>query len=592
MPRKFYILSFLLFALTFSASADTLGQGERFFISPIYDAGSQVSVTATLRYVSDRAYFYIDNDYWSGISEAARDHILANTESLAKEFDSRIHPIETEFFGSEPNPGIDNDPRTTILLIPLIENAGGYFDTTNEYSRTAAPNSNQREMIYLNINELNDQAKMFAFLAHEFQHLISFNQKEKLRGIADDIWLNELRSEYAPTLLGYDDIYEGSHLQRRARALISDPSDSLTEWKNMSADYGQIGLFGEYIGEKLSPQVISETLKTRSSGINSLGEALAAKGFSDKPLGAYRDWLIANFLNDTSVNPKFGYSRGGLSDLHTESSRAVTGIQENTAVTISDSIKDWQGRVYDISQLQAGNNNTLRINFDSFSLASFYISYLIFKPDGQYQLYDFSPAPSSKEINIPGIGTYFNRIVLIPIKKDKLSGFSSNETPVSLTISLERVVSTPPTTPILNPISAQTAHAVVNNFQLEPSTYNLETNLPDGSLIRARGDYKVYVINGSWRRHIVNSRIFSFYPGLGFEKVIEVDPAVLNQYQKSSLVRYAGSQRVYEVDASGARQWLNMGGEAFNASGRSWEAIFMINSHELNYYLLGRPILK
>ena len=321
-------------------------------------------------------------------------------------------------------------------------------------------------------------------------------------------------------------------------------------------------------------------------------EALVKNGFSDSFVDVFRDWLIANFLNDKSVNPKFGYSRGGLSDLHTEQSGAITGIQENTVVTISDSIKDWQGRVYDISQLQAGNNNTLRINFDSFSLASFYISYLIFKPDGQYQLYDFSPAPSSKEINIPGIGTYFNRIVLIPIKKDKLSGFSSNETPVSLTISLERVVSTPPTTPILNPISAQTAHAVVNNFQLEPSTYNLETNLPDGSLIRARGDYKVYVINGSWRRHIVNSRIFSFYPGLGFEKVIEVDPAVLNQYQKSSLVRYAGSQRVYEVDAFGARQWLNMGGEAFNASGRSWEAIFMINSHELNYYLLGRPILK
>ena len=236
--------------------------------------------------------------------------------------------------------------------------------------------------------------------------------------------------------------------------------------------------------------------------------------------------------------------------------------------------------------MQAGNNNTLRINFDSFSLASFYISYLIFKPDGQYQLFDFSPVPGSREISIPGIGADFNRVVIIPIKKDKLSGFSSNETSVSLTVTFERVFSAPAV--VLTPIPIINSSTPVLNTKYEiPST-----NLSDGSLIREHGDYKVYVIKGSWRRHIVNSRIFSFYPGLGFEKVIEVDPTVLNQYQKSSLVRYAGSQRVYEVDAFGARQWLNMGGEAFNASGRSWDAVFMINSRELNYYFLGQPILK
>ena len=98
------------------------------------------------------------------------------------------------------------------------------------------------------------------------------------------------------------------------------------------------------------------------------------------------------------------------------------------------------------------------------------------------------------------------------------------------------------------------------------------------------------MIKGNWRRHIINSRIFGFYPGLGFEKVTEVEPAVINQYQESSLVRYAGSQRVYSIDAAGQRQWLNMSGEQFAASGRSWDAIFTVNSNELNYYRLGQSI--
>ena len=133
----------------------------------------------------------------------------------------------------------------------------------------------------------------------------------------------------------------------------------------------------------------------------------------------------------------------------------------------------------------------------------------------------------------------------------------------------------------------------INNPAPVTRDRELETNFPDGSLIRARGDYKVYVIKGKWRRHIINSKIFSLYPGLlGFNKVQEVEPAVLAQYQESDLVRYVNSKQVFSVDGSGKRHWLNMTGEQFSASGRSWDAVFTINSRELNYYPLGQPISK
>ena len=136
-------------------------------------------------------------------------------------------------------------------------------------------------MVYLNITALGDQRKINAFLAHEFQHLISFNQKEILRNVADDTWLNELRSEYAVTLLGYNDNFASSDLEKRLQAFIESPSDSLTEWKNLPADYGQISLFGEYLAEHWSPQVIADTLKTSSVGMASINDALKQNGFSD-----------------------------------------------------------------------------------------------------------------------------------------------------------------------------------------------------------------------------------------------------------------------------------------------------------------------
>ena len=66
-----------------------------------------------------------------------------------------IYPSDTSNFGSEPNPGIDNDPMITILLLNIRDGfngsgsfTAGYFDPGNEYPLSAYPYSNQREMFY------------------------------------------------------------------------------------------------------------------------------------------------------------------------------------------------------------------------------------------------------------------------------------------------------------------------------------------------------------------------------------------------------------------------------------------------------------
>lgn len=575
----------LFFVFAFGASADALGQNQRFFISPQYDAQSRSLVNATLRHVSEHAYFYVADDYWYGISVLMHNQVLTQINTLADEFDKRIYPTETQFFGLEPNPGIDGDSRITILLTPLIENAGGYFNAANQYQISEAPDSNQREMIYLNIGKLDNPTKMFVFLAHEFQHLISFNQKEKLRNISDDVWLNELRSEYAATLLGYDDIFKGSNLQKRSRDLADAPSDSLTEWKNTPDDYGQIGMLEEYIAEHWSPRVIADTLKNNFKSIPSLNESLLQNGFSSTFIDIYRNWLISNFLNDGSYNVEFAYSRAELANFKIAATKTINIPKNDTTLAIHDSIKDWQGKWYDITQLILGQNNVLKINFDSPSLASFTISYIVFGLDGKYKAYAFNPMPGSNMLYISGIGTDVSRVVIMPIKKDKLSGFSANEIPVQLTTAIERVSSAPAAAAISTSIPAY-------GKKINTAPPMLKSDILDGSLIRAIGDYKVYVVKGGWRGHIISPKIFNFYSGFGFNMVREVDPSVLNQYQESNLIRYAGSKRIYSIDDLGNRHWLNMSGEKFSDSGRSWNSVFDVNLKELNFYKIGTSIVK
>ena len=180
----------------------------------------------------------------------------------------------------------------------------------------------------------------------------------------------------------------------------------------------------------------------------------------------------------------------------------------------------------------------------------------------------------------------------MPIKTDKITGFSSQETPLLLTLSFQRVENVPQSTSVN---SQQSSNITPSLTQPAPVARSEKISfplpgIPDGSLIRAENDYKVYVVNGKWRRHIISPKIFSFYPHLGFNKVKVVSPSILAQYQESNLIRYQFGEKVYSVDESGFKHWLHITAEQFLTSGRSWDSIFIVNLPELNFYKQGAEI--
>ncbi|KKW13861.1 MAG: Peptidase M6 immune inhibitor A [Parcubacteria group bacterium GW2011_GWA2_50_10] len=287
----FFVSWFFVVASIFTYEAKAQSEMESFFIESSYDLLGRKEIEAQLVRADNRVYFYIEKGWWNGHSSREQNDLRIALFELGQEFQDRIYPVLTSTFGVEPRPGIDGDERITILIHQMAGEAGGYFRSNDVYEKAVSPTSNEREMVYLN-SEYIGKIEAKSFLAHEFTHLITINQKDLLRRVAEETWLNEARAEYAPTLLGYDDVYEGSNLQRRVRNFLENPTDSLTEWLNTKEDYGVINMFVQYLVDHYGKDVLIDSLKSPQVGIASLDEALRRNGFKEDFAQVFEDWAI------------------------------------------------------------------------------------------------------------------------------------------------------------------------------------------------------------------------------------------------------------------------------------------------------------
>ena len=207
--------------------------------------------------------------------------ILTDLDNLSDEFNNNIYPNLTSTFWFEWTPGIDNDTRITVLFESMNSTEGGYFREDDEYDKLQLPDSNEREMLYLSISNIDDP-NVKIILAHEFTHLITFNQKNKIYGVEEDTWLNEARADYASTILGYDDTYAGHNLQQRVNDFIENPSDSITDWSGTKYDYASVNLFMHYLVDHYGINILSDSLKSKLVGIESINYALQKNGCQRK----------------------------------------------------------------------------------------------------------------------------------------------------------------------------------------------------------------------------------------------------------------------------------------------------------------------
>lgn len=549
--------------------ADSLGQVESFFVNPSYDRDGASNETATLRAIGQHGYFYIDNRYWAGLTAAQQNQFTTNLNTLSSQFDTAIYPRETSFFGSENNPGVDGDSHVVLLMEEMTPGSGGYFETINSYSKARAPDSNAREMVSINVDSvLTSLGKNY--LAHEFQHLISFNQKELLRDASEDVWLNEGRSEYAITLSGYSSPYQGSGLQRRAQTYVNTPSDSLVDWPNTSLDYGITSVFLHYLADRYGAAIISSTEHTASAGVAAIDEWLASNGRSERFGNVFSDFMAASYLNNRSIDPKFGFMTDGLNGIHIVPPVTAVLDHSHQRSEYSSSLKEWQP-LWIQNNISAVGSGGVNVHIAGSSDVGWYGSVIARYSNGSVLVAPFVSQAGKADISVADQSNgsaIMNTVVAV----SQGSGLPVDDRvivskPLTVTLTLGEV-----TGPVATP------QPPVNENQIPIN----------GDLIRHGGQPEIYVVWGPYRRYLPDG-VLALY-GFQNRPVQNVSEEVFNRYQTSNYVREEGQKKVYALWPDLTKHWMNITAAQWDASARDWGAIFTVNSSEVSFYATGPDI--
>ena len=425
MNKKIFktILIGLAFLPLISLKAQTIPERETFYIDSEYDIEERVELSATLKREGNGLYVYIENEWWNNLDRAEQTEVKQSIQKLDYEFFFQIKPILNENYGLESSPGIDGDEHIVVLVHEMQDGVAGYFRSIDEYPQSQASDSNEHEMVYLNANYItNDLAK--SYLAHEFTHLITSNQKDNY-AVEEETWLNEARAEYAPTLVGYNDEYQNSYLQRRVNDFLKDPSDSITEWTGRSSDYGALSLFIHYLVEQYGVEILNDSLQSKYSGIESLNKALETNSANKNFAEIFTDWTITALVNDCSLGEQYCYKNKGLRDVRVIPLINFLPLSGKSTLGVTQETKDWSGNWFKF----IGGKGTLSLEFIGETNRSFKIPYIVQELSNRYSfgflnLNDFQRGT----ISVAEFGTKIGSITIIPSIQTKLSNFTDSET--------------------------------------------------------------------------------------------------------------------------------------------------------------------
>jgi len=420
--QAFLLLSLFILGSVFVLEANAQAETQLFNIDSYYDSYSRKEIEAELIRTTDKLYFYAEKLWWNSLSYQEQNDMKIAFFELGEEFKNKIYPVLVSNFGSEPSPGISGDERITVLIHPMFNEAGGYFNTGDAYSRYQYPRSNERNIVYLNSRYINKpQSK--SFLAHEFVHLITINQKDLLRNVTEEVWLNEARAEYAPTLLGYDDVYQGSNLGKRVKDFLLKPSDSLTEWLNGKEDYAAANLFVQYLVDHYGRNILIDSLQTNKTGIDSINYALEKNGFKIDFSRVFSDWVVALLANDCELGGKYCYLNKNLKEFrltpvfyYLPKTETIWSTYYNTTYWSAN----WQRFI--------GGGNNLVLEFDGADSAGFEVPYLLCDYQNNCSV-GFFPLDSGQkgQISFSEFSAKYSSLTIMPFIKSKTAGFNGRE---------------------------------------------------------------------------------------------------------------------------------------------------------------------
>jgi|GEM_PF-2895349 len=129
-----------------------------------------------------------------------------------------------------------------------------------------------------------------------------------------------------------------------------------------------------------------------------------------------------------------------------------------------------------------------------------------------------------------------------------------------------------------------------------PTSSASTAGIPEGALIRAIGDFDVYIVKyvgaKKFKRLVLSPSVFDNYGHLKWSDIRDIDSSIVNAFTTSELVRAVGDDKVYKLYPAGdegQKRWI-ASAAAFSRMGFDADSIYEINSFDRDSYVTGASL--
>lgn len=273
--------------------------GPRTLTTKVYEVGDTEEfyndtsrIEARLVVVTEHVYFWVEDGL---------DLDQAELANAANRFEAEFYPQLVHLFGEIWTPGIDGDPHFSVLHAQNGANDElGRFNSEDEFPKSLYRNSNEQELIYMNMSELTLGGHLYyGTLVHEVQHLIQWYIDP-----SETVWLNEGLSQLAELYVGFDDTAPSIDY-------LEQPDIRLNSWnyddEQVYAHYAGAYLFSVYLWEQLGEAATQELVRHPANGLASVWAIL--QGYQpETTLEQFTAaWAAANYLDDDNAERPYYY---------------------------------------------------------------------------------------------------------------------------------------------------------------------------------------------------------------------------------------------------------------------------------------------
>ena len=409
-------------------TASAVGDSHTFYLS----ADTSVSTEATLKSIVSNVStdtgtrtlnVWVSNDsFGSGCAKATcvtQDMVDALADKFLKSGSGNdIYDWDTNIYGKEwgsnaqaKYSNLIGESDTIDILLTDIDNDNsknggvvGYFWSKDNFSASSYSGSNERIMFYADsvmfANTSNGdfwQKQLYSTLAHEFQHMINFYQKNIIHSSGSETWLNEMMSVTTEDLVAtkiehngdravdYTDGSAGASGNTHGRfPRFNQNNDiTLTNWNqtsNVLNDYAKVASFGSFLTRNYGgAELMHNMMDNNYSDENAVIDAIKTTTGKDVTfVQLLQEWGIAVMLSsrdDLTDTPQYNFgdflttTYGGISyDLG--SINFFNYNPEPTLHTTVNSVNPHANYYYKIGENITSNSVDLNVTLDANTTAT------------------------------------------------------------------------------------------------------------------------------------------------------------------------------------------------------------------------------